>query len=850
MEALIIINIILFIILLSKTKSNYTAVNKSIEELTRKITELTQKTASPSQEKLQDTTKVKDSTTSETITQEIIKESAEELDKEVISPIETPKEYFEEPTNRHEDFIKKNEESKTKDEKKDKKVTSEKAHTPIFAPKPPRKSYWKKFKEKNPDLEKFIGENLINKIGILILVLGISYFVKYAIDKDWINEPARVGIGILAGAIVLGIAHKLRIKYAAFSSVLVAGAIAVFYFTIGIAFHEYQLFNQTVAFTIMVVITAFSSVISLSYNRMELAILTLIGGFAVPFMVSTGAGNYIVLFTYIIILNVGILAMAYYKKWNLVNVLAFIFTTFLFNGWFFNNLNSEKPNYLGALIFAFAFYLIFIITNIINNLRTKGAFSNIQLSILVVNTFVFYGIGMAIFENYHPEFKGLFTVALGLLNFIYAFILYKKFQLDKTAVYLLIGLTLTFVTLAIPIQFQGNYITLFWAAEAVLLMWLAKKSKIKSYRFAAVIVHFLMVFSLIMDWEQKYNSTEVLHIIINPMFATGLFALLSIFSIYYLLKNENVILKKWTFVFNPVAYRKFIFIVGILLAYIVGFLEVLHQANYYINNTSSALSLSAVYHLLFTGVLCFILYKKKTKLGFKVMNIIAIINIVIFILFISALAYSEHHNFLIKNTETEIAFYLHYISLALVVYFGYLIYSSNKVKLVFSIFEKKLFIWIAAITIIIITSNELMLHGLKILNTPITASQIKAHEYYDFYKNDLASLYNLKATSMIDQTILKISKTSFPVLWGLLAFVFLIIGIKKQIKTLRIIALVLLAVTIAKLFLFDITNVSETGKIIAFILLGVLILIISFVYQKIKVLVIDDDKLKNNDETD
>ncbi|WP_299516942.1 DUF2339 domain-containing protein, partial [uncultured Flavobacterium sp.] len=161
----------------------------------------------------------------------------------------------------------------------------------------PQKSWFENFKEKNPDIEKFIGENLINKIGILILVLGISFFVKYAIDKDWINEPARVGIGILCGSLLMGIAHKLKKNYSAFSSVIVAGAISVFYFTIAIAFHEYQLFSQTVAFVIMVVITAFSAIVSVSYNRQELAVLTLIGGFAVPFMVSTGEGNYVVLFT-------------------------------------------------------------------------------------------------------------------------------------------------------------------------------------------------------------------------------------------------------------------------------------------------------------------------------------------------------------------------------------------------------------------------------------------------------------------------------------------------------------------------------------------------------------------------
>lgn len=175
----------------------------------------------------------------------------------------------------------------------------------------PRMSWYEKFKENNPDLEKFIGENLINKIGIIILVLGISFFVRYAIAKEWINEPARVGIGILAGGSILIIAHRLRLKFKAFSSVLVAGAIAVFYFTIAIAFHDYQLFSQTTAFAIMTVITLFSVFVSIAYDRQELGVLSTLAGFAVPFMVSTGDGNYHVLLTYLLILNSGMLIISY-----------------------------------------------------------------------------------------------------------------------------------------------------------------------------------------------------------------------------------------------------------------------------------------------------------------------------------------------------------------------------------------------------------------------------------------------------------------------------------------------------------------------------------------------------------
>jgi Predicted membrane protein (DUF2339) len=723
----------------------------------------------------------------------------------------------------------------------------EKPYVPVSDSKPyvrpePEKSFWENFKDNNPDLEKFIGENLISKIGILILVLGISYFVKYAIDKDWINEPARVGIGILSGALVMGIAHKLRQKYAAFSSVFVAGAIAIFYFTIGIAFHEYHLFNQTVAFTIMVVITAFSCLVSLSYNRIELAVLSLIGGFAVPFMVSTGSGNYVVLFSYILILDIGILAMAYHKKWNLVNVLAFAFTVTLYGGWLEREFNEVKPHYLGGFWFGFAFYILFTLINIINNLRTQGQFTKTQLSIFITNTFLFYGAGMAILHSYHPELKGLFTASIAGLNLFYAWFLYKKFGLDKNAIYLLIGLTLTFVTLAIPVQFQGNYITLFWAGEAVLLMWLTQKSSIASYRFGSIIVHFLMCGSLMMDWDKYYtNSTAIMNIAINPIFITGLVVIVSLFLVYFLLKKEEEPVTQMGIIFNPVGYRKFIFIVGIVIAYVVGIAEVVYQAEDYIKESESVASLPILYHLLFSVVLVYFLLKRKTTLSYNIASIIAIINIFTFAFLFSKIPFSEHRAYIASGVAQRIAFYLHYVSLAITIYFMYILYKMYKEKIIDDFLEKKIFIWIFAFFMLFIASSEVMLHGLFIGNSPITVTEIT--NYNKNYQIDASNNEWARgeiAGEKISLLRTTIWKTSFPVLWGIFAFIFLIFGIKKQNKTLRIIALSLLGLTIVKLFLFDISNVSETGKIIAFILLGILVLVISFVYQKIKVLVTDD----------
>ena len=713
---------------------------------------------------------------------------------------------------------------------------------PPIVPKPPKVSLWERFKEKNPDLEKFIGENLINKIGILILVLGISYFVKYAIDKDWINEPARVGIGILAGTLILTLAHKLQKKYTSFSSVLVAGAIAVFYFTIAIAFHEYKLFNQTVAFIIMVLITAFSCLISLSYNKMELAILSLIGGFSVPFMISTGSGNYVVLFSYITILDIGILALAYFKKWNLVNILAFVFTNLLFGGWLITEINTEAPHYLGALIFAFVFYLIFVITNIINNVRTKGALEKVQLAILAINSFIFYGFGMLILSNYHPELSGLFTAILASLNLVYAWFLFKKFGLDKTAVYLLIGLTLTFITLAIPVQFKGNYITLFWAAEAALLMWLAKKSQIKSYRFASVLVQGLMLISLCIDWLILYKGNDDLYILFNQIFSTGIFAVACLVIVRFILSNETEVLKKFYVVFDPEKYRKFISILAIILGYFVGMFEVGYQSGIYLGSEVHSLyTLPVLYHLIFTAIVSFFLYRKKTDMSLKLLNVIAIGNIVAYTFLFFNLPFIEQKYNISMGQESLLSYYIHYLSLGLIAYFGYLLYKTNEKEKVFSLANHRLFIWGAAFVFIFLVSSELILQGIQLMDLQLTSAMITEHSS-GF--NDSNAFYHKQylTSNLISEAKFKIIKTGLPVLWGVLAFIFLILGIKKQVKELRIIALSLLGITIVKLFIYDISNVSETGKIIAFILLGALILVISFVYQKIKVLVIDEEK--------
>ena len=662
------------------------------------------------------------------------------------------------------------------------------------------------FFERNPDIEKFIGENLANKIGIGILVLGIGFFVKYAIDQEWINEMGRVFIGILCGGILLGVAHSLRKTFTAFSSVLVGGGIAVLYLTIAIAFHEYKIFNQTAAFILMLGITSFAVVLSVGYNRMELAILSILGGFASPFMVSTGEGNYVVLFTYILILDSGMLVLAYFKKWNLVNIICYALTILLFGSWMSTKFDGENSLMtIGALIFATLFYLVFFAMNIVNNIKEHLPFKGMEISILLSNTFFYYGAGMMILNNEMGEdYKGLYTVVLGIFNFIFAYTLYNNKRVDKNLIFMLIGLVLTFISLAAPVQLKGNYITLFWSAETVLLLWLSQKSGIRLMKLASLLTMGLMVISLIMDWNQIYidGSESSLTIILNKGFITSLFSLASMAAVYSLLKNESK-----EYYEADVKYKNLLLFAGVVLLYSSLFLELQRQLySTGFDNASQNVIIGSYNMLYILGLLVVEgewIRNQYIHDAFSFSGILAMVGYLFF-----------YHDQIITTRN------------------DFLFYDASGVGFIFH--------YLLILNLILVAL--ICLKKLQAL-TELNKQTYQAYSwFYVFFFVFLASaeldhivLISSGATlESMNHILTQNHKIGFPILWGIASFILIAVGLKTKKKHLRIISLILFLITILKLFTMDIRGISEGGKIAAFISLGILLLVVSFMYQRLK----------------
>ena len=295
--------------------------------------------------------------------------------------------------------------------------------------------------ERYPDLERFIGENLLSKIGIVIFVIGMGFLVKLGIDSGVITEVMRVAIGITIGGALIGIAHFLRKTMVKFSSVLIGGALSVLYFSIALAFHDYQLIPQSAAFINMVIITLFGALLAIGYNRRELAVLALLGGFGTPFFVDNGQGNVITLLSYVHILDLGMLLLSYFKKWSVINYLCFGFSLIIFvmsyqTEFIFNYGANQFP----LLIFLTAFYLIFFLMNVVYNVKNNKQFRGKEIMILLTNSAVYFGFGLSLVNAfYNGIYSGVFVALIAVFNFIFAYRLFHKKGIDKNLLFVLIG---------------------------------------------------------------------------------------------------------------------------------------------------------------------------------------------------------------------------------------------------------------------------------------------------------------------------------------------------------------------------------------------------------------------------
>lgn len=647
-------------------------------------------------------------------------------------------------------------------------------------------------------------ENLLSKIGIVTLVLGIAFFVKYAIDKDWINEVGRVAIGVLTGGILIGIAHKLREKYNVFSALMVGGGISVLYITITLAFREYHLFDQTFAFIILIAITIFSVILSLVYDRKELALFSLLGGYASPLMISTGEGNYVVLFSFLLILNCGMLLISMRKKWGIIGIVSFVCTQLFYWFWL---LDSFKGQYTGALVFSALFFVQFYLLALFDHFLSGRKISPFQVGVILANNLSMFAASIYIFNETEMKVQGLITISMAIVNAIVMISLFRKATVDKRLIYLIIAIVLSFVSLAIPVQLNGHVITMFWAAEIVILLWMWKKSGIKVFHVGFLLISALTLISYMMDaYHIYFDINGNLPIIFNRICMTGLVVIAAFTISKLLLSRMN---ESQVGIIDFAALKRMMTSVILGMSYIVPFLEINEQFSY---NSIEGISeftamMLAIYTTIYVAVSSFI-YRKRIQDGNG--QLVALFFFVILYLVIALPIMIDLRWDVFYGGKHETLFLIHYLALPALAYIFYVIVGGVRklTKQVFAVCG-----WLLVAAAVVILSVEL--------------------------DNTILQLWG--TIDNYDELLFDVHTFGYPILWGILAMILMIWGLKAKEALLRQISLGFFAFIILKFYISDIWLMSQTGRIISFVVLGVILLLVSFLIQKIKVLIKDDD---------
>lgn len=351
--------------------------------------------------------------------------------------------------------------------------------------------------------EQLLGFNGLLILGVISVITGVGFFIRKAFVSDLLGPVGKVSVIYLGAILSLGIGNFFRKRnLSEFGTGIIGMGIALLYYSTYAAFQKYFIFNQSISFFLMVLITVFSVFMAVIENNRWLAVLGLIGGFSTPLMIENGSQNNLVLYIYMTILNIGILTIAFNKKWNVLTNLGFIATYVLF-------LSTYKySEFWISTIFANIFFFIYSIMPLAYYIF-KSKKENISNSFLIfLNSFVALGINYYLIKenNYPIEYLSIITI-LYTLNFtLMANYLYKRGRGDEQAFVFTIGKAALFLSITVPIIFSGEVITVFWAAETVALLWISEKLSNKRILYGSYLLLFVSLYKFfLIDYSENFS---------------------------------------------------------------------------------------------------------------------------------------------------------------------------------------------------------------------------------------------------------------------------------------------------------------------------------------------------------
>jgi uncharacterized membrane protein len=420
-------------------------------------------------------------------------------------------------------------------------------------------------KTKGQGFEERVGFKWLARIGIVCLVIGVGFFLKYAFDNNWIGHLGRVIIGVLAGlvCIVTGEVFDRREDYRKLARILTGGGFAIIYFAIYAAYHftTYRTaigISQTLDLVLLTVVVLLAVVFSLRYNSQTILGSAFFLGYLTAFL-SKDIETYTLM--YCLLLTIGVALVCAYKKWGPIATGGVVATYIVFMVWFFN---QNMQNLMVALYFLSAYFVIFTVASFWFRNRDNQELETWGIIVSLVNSFFFYGLFLYWVHDNYPSYKGLFTLALGMLYLLLAYAS-SAMQQNKLTVSHIV-LCVLYLTLTVPLQLDNQLVTIIWALEGVALIYLALRNDFVPLRYLGYAIGIVVVFKTLFIDSWRLEAFDAGDIFGSTRLMAYLVSIIALYVSAILLGRYEKQLPQWERGWEKFYYFGMLVLITVLIA--------------------------------------------------------------------------------------------------------------------------------------------------------------------------------------------------------------------------------------------------------------------------------------------
>jgi len=318
-------------------------------------------------------------------------------------------------------------------------------------------------------LEHRIGARWATWVGVVAILFGIGFFLKWSFENNLLGPGARVilglvtGLGLLVGGLLL---HRRRdLSYS--SEGLAALGLGVLYLSLFGARTLYGLLGPGTALAAMSLVTLLGALVAVVSSRQITAVLTVLGGLLTPMLLTVAEPDERNLLAYLVVLDLLVLAIARVRTWPALNRLAWFGTAFLVAASLSREPDAPLP--LTRLALVSALFVLFLAVPLVGPLAQRRV-GEIDLLLVVANAAGYFWTVYVTLEAWHPDAEGPYAVALAIVYRLVSADYAARVSDDEATVVVHEGVAWTFLTLAIPLALSGRWVTVAWAVQGVVLL--------------------------------------------------------------------------------------------------------------------------------------------------------------------------------------------------------------------------------------------------------------------------------------------------------------------------------------------------------------------------------------------